>query len=119
VLWTAIPAAVAAWFGGPRPVADRLPGLIDDDLDADDEEPATGEHAAGEPDEHQGDDPGDADGDADGDTYGDTDDEPGEDLDEETGEGTEEAPEPDRESGTAELPGPRDAVEESGEVARE
>lgn len=31
VLWTAVPAAVVVWFGGPRPAAARLPGLIDDD----------------------------------------------------------------------------------------
>jgi hypothetical protein len=31
VLWTAIPASVAAWFGGARPATPGMPGLIDDD----------------------------------------------------------------------------------------
>jgi hypothetical protein len=67
VLWTAVPAAFAAWFGGPRPVG-PLPGLIDDDSVDELEEEA------------------------------------------------EEADEPEPPS---DLPGPRDAVEESGEVARD
>lgn len=33
VLWIALPAAVTAWFGGPRPVPEAMPGLLDDDLD--------------------------------------------------------------------------------------
>ncbi|HEX6355206.1 DUF6350 family protein [Actinophytocola sp.] len=44
VLWTAIPAAVTAWFTGTRPATEPLPGLIDDpedeDEDEDDEPPA-------------------------------------------------------------------------------
>ncbi len=35
VLWIAIPAALAAWFGGPRPVRDPMPGLIDDEPEED------------------------------------------------------------------------------------
>lgn len=71
VLWTAVPGAVAAWFGGPRPAAEPLPGLIDDDP------------------------------------------EPEPELDEEPEEETDEDEPP------ADLPGPRDSVEESGEVARD
>jgi hypothetical protein len=67
VLWTAVPAAVTAWFGGPRPAAEPMPGLIDDP----------------EPDPEE----------------------------EDEEEDDDEAP--------ADLPGPRDAVEESGEVARD
>jgi hypothetical protein len=91
VLWTVVPAAVAAWFGGPRPATQRMPGLIDDEP-----EPAVADE-----------------------------DEPEEDLPEQaeaTGEDAEEEPEddPDEEAeAPAELPGPRDAVEESGEVARD
>ena len=89
VLWTAIPAAVATWFGGPRPAAQRLPGLIDDEP-----EPLVADEEAELDDE--------------------PDDEP-EDATDEVEE-TEDEDEPD---GEPELPGPRDAVEESGEVARD
>jgi len=34
VLWIAIPAALATWFGGPRPARDGMPGLIDDEPEA-------------------------------------------------------------------------------------
>lgn len=88
VLWTAVPAAVATWFGGPRPAARRLPGLIDD-------EP---EPVAVEEEEEPVDEP--------------------EDAEDEAGEPEEEAEEAEEEE-PAELPGPRDAVEESGEVARD
>jgi hypothetical protein len=91
VLWTVVPAAVAVWFGGAHPSAERLPGLIDDEaehatIDEDEpEEPADEEmaEATDEPDEEREEEPD-----------GDPDEEP-------------------------ELPGPRDAVEESGEVARD
>lgn len=64
-LWTVVPGAIAAWFGGPRQATEPMPGLIDDTAeDEPEEEPEEPEH------------------------------------------------EPD-------LPGPRDAVEESGEVARD
>lgn len=69
VLWMAVPGGIAAWFGGPRPAAEPLPSLIDD------EEP-TAEDAADE-------DPEDA------------------------------------EDEHPDVPEPRDAVEESGEVARD
>jgi hypothetical protein len=88
VLWTAIPAAVATWFGGPRPVMERLPGLIDDP------EPVVAEQEDEQ--EHAGEDP-------------EPEDEPAEDTD----------GEPEEEEAETELPGPRDAVEESGEVARD
>jgi len=68
VLWIAIPGAVAAWFGGPRPAAEPLPGLIDDVEEPEDDP---------EPEEEEPTDP------------------------------------------TKDLPAPRDAVEESGEVARD
>ncbi|MBB4912107.1 cell division protein PerM [Actinophytocola algeriensis] len=87
VLWTAVPAAVAAWFGGPRPAAQRLPGLIDDEP-----EPVVVDQEA-EPEDRQ------------------------EDADEEPGEEEDEAEEADDEPD--ELPGPRDAVEKSGEVVRD
>ncbi len=90
VLWTVIPAAVAAWFGGPRPAAERLPGLIDEEP-----EPVATEEP--EPDEEQADREDAAD--------------EKQDEDEEADAEPDEAP--------AELPGPRDAVEESGEVARD
>lgn len=73
VLWTAVPGAIAAWFGGPRP-STELPGLIDDEPEY-------------EPD-------------------------PDPDLDPEPDEPEEDEP-------AADVPGPRDAVEESGEVARD
>jgi hypothetical protein len=101
VLWTAVPGAFVAWFGGPRPAAEPMPGLIDDaheepveeavevPVETDSaEEPVAEESVAEEPDE-----PTEAD-----------DEEP------------EEAP---AEEEGAELPAPRDAVEESGEVARD
>lgn len=39
VLWTAIPGAFVAWFGGPRAAAEPLPGLIDDEPEPDEPEP--------------------------------------------------------------------------------
>lgn len=84
VLWTAIPAAVATWFGGPRPAAAHLPGLIDDEP-YDEEFDEAPEVAHEEPT---------------------AEDEPAEDIEADDEEATE-------------LPGPRDAVEESGEVARD
>lgn len=91
VLWTAIPAAVATWFGGPRPAAQRLPGLIDDEP-----EPLVADEEAVLDDE--------------------PDDEPEDAADEVEETENEDEDEPDEEP---ELPGPRDAVEESGEVARD
>ncbi|MFC4853354.1 DUF6350 family protein [Actinophytocola glycyrrhizae] len=79
VLWTAVPAAVATWFGGPRPAMRRLPGLIDDE---------PGQVIAEE--------------------------EPAPEPADET-----EATEATEEEEPSEVPGPRDAVEESGEVARD
>lgn len=69
VLWMAVPGAFVAWFAGPRPEAEPMPGLIDDDDSQDDE-------------------------------------------DDEDEEDEEDEEQPD-------VPGPRDAVEESGEVARD
>ena len=107
VLWTAVPGAFVAWFGGPRPAAEPMPGLIDDahidDAHEDEpleeavEEPAETDSAevpaAEEPSAEEPDEPAEAD-----------DEEPAEEPAEEEG---------------AELPAPRDAVEESGEVARD
>ncbi|GAB1508583.1 cell division protein PerM [Actinophytocola sp. KF-1] len=93
VLWTVVPAAVTVWFGGPRPAAERLPGLLDDP------EPVADEDA-----EPAGEQPEPAEAAAD---------EPDVDADEEDEEPDEDAETP------AELPGPRDAVEESGEAARD
>ena len=109
VLWTALPASVTAWFGGPRAATAHLPGLIDDDHHHDeyDDEPVAEE-------------PADAD-----------DDEPADDVDEldDDTESETAAPQPraaaddaDEEEADDEhndVPGPRDAVEESGEVARD
>jgi cadmium resistance protein CadD (predicted permease) len=39
VLWTAVPGAVTAWFGGPRRPAEYLPGLLDEPEDDPDDEP--------------------------------------------------------------------------------
>jgi hypothetical protein len=64
VLWTVVPGAIAAWFGGPREAAEPMPGLIEPD----DEEPED---------------------------------------------------QPVKSGIQPEVPGPRDAVEESGEVARD
>jgi len=76
VLWVVVPGAITAWFGGPRPATDPLPGLIDDDP------------------EH----------------------EPDEEPDQEPAEPEEPA---DEDGQCADVPGPRDSVEESGEVARD
>lgn len=103
VLWTAIPAAVAVWFGGPREDRrDGLPGLIEDDLE-DDLEDDTEDDPVAEAD------PVDEIDEAD--EVGDLAEEPEDDLDDE--------PDDEDEDPATELPGPRDAVEESGEVARD
>jgi uncharacterized protein DUF6350 len=73
VLWMAVAGGFTAWFGGPRPATEPMPGLIEPD----DEEDAV-EEVESEADE----------------------------------EGDEDDERPD-------VPGPRDAVEESGEVARD
>ncbi len=102
VLWTAVPAAVAVWFGGPRPAADHLPGLIDDDQEP--ESAGDADPAEERPDQEDAADEEAADEEA-------TD----EDVTDEEADA-----EPDEAAETsAELPGPRDAVEESGEVARD
>ena len=102
VLWTAIPAAVATWFGGPRPAAQHLPGLIDDEP----EPVAVDEEVAEDEEEEPADEPQDVEDEA-------------EDMAAGAGNGNEVgAGEPEEEE-AAELPGPRDAVEESGEVARD
>jgi hypothetical protein len=38
VLWLAVPGGVAAWFGGPRPAAEPMPGLIDPEDEVDEDE---------------------------------------------------------------------------------
>jgi hypothetical protein len=83
VLWTAIPGALTAWFGGPRPAAAPMPGLIDDvhlDEPYDEVELAEAESAKAE---------------------------------------LAEAPADPEDDPANDLPAPRDAVEESGEVARD
>jgi hypothetical protein len=83
VLWTAIPGALTAWFGGPRPAAAPMPGLIDDvhlDEPYDEVELAEAEPAKAE---------------------------------------LAEAPADPEDDPANDLPAPRDAVEESGEVARD
>jgi uncharacterized protein DUF6350 len=96
VLWTAVPAAVTTWFSGPRPEREHLPGLIDAepyDEPYDDFELFEDEFDEPEPEEP-----------VEAAPAGDAEPEP------------DEEPDPDEEP---ELPGPRNAVEESGEVARE
>jgi hypothetical protein len=48
VLWIAVPAAFATWFGGPRPARAAMPGLIDDEPE---EEPDDDDLTDDEPDE--------------------------------------------------------------------
>lgn len=104
VLWTALPAAVTAWFSGPRAATERMPGLIDDDAD----------HIAPEP-EPNADDLDDVEAE---DSPAEAETEEDAEAEEEPEEEPEDEPdeEPDR---ATELPGPRDAMEESGEVARD
>lgn len=54
VLWTVIPGAITAWFGGPRAM-DPMPGLIEDDEEPDDE--LTDEHDEHDHDEQDEDEP--------------------------------------------------------------
>jgi len=91
VLWIAIPAALAVWFGGPRPVRDAMPGLIDDE---------PGEEADEEVAE-----------DSDEDSAEDSDDEPAEDDADESSEESE--PKETSAPSAKDLPAPRDAEEES------
>lgn len=38
VLWMAVPGVIAAWFGGPRPATEPMPGLIEPDPEDDQED---------------------------------------------------------------------------------
>jgi hypothetical protein len=129
VLWTAAPATFVAWFGGPRPVPEPLPALIDDEdaLEPDDEidEPDDGIDEPDEPDDPEPTaagpaDPDAADSDPALDSALDADSEPAEGTDPDLDEHPTEAPDQqDAPDDPAELPSPREAVEESGEVARD
>ncbi|MCT2586062.1 cell division protein PerM [Actinophytocola gossypii] len=50
VLWIGVPAAAVAWFTGPRPLHDPIPGLIpaDEDDEGEEDEESEGETRAGE-----------------------------------------------------------------------
>jgi hypothetical protein len=123
VLWTAVPGAFVAWFGGPRPAAEPMPGLIDDvhedePLEEAVEEPvetdAAEDPVAEDPvaEEPAAEDPGAEEPDAEEPDA----EEPDDPTDKADNEEPEEEP---AEEESAELPTPRDAVEESGEVARD
>lgn len=49
VLWTALPASLVAWFGGPRPAVEPMPSLIDEEPEPEDIEPEDAEPDDTEP----------------------------------------------------------------------
>ncbi|MFL6119291.1 DUF6350 family protein [Actinophytocola sp.] len=141
VVWTAAPGAFVAWFGGPRPVPEPLPSLTDDEDDPEpaeeiaDPDPDADPDAAleDERDAHPNAGPKadfkvdsnverDADPSADSNAECDAaaDAEPKAESDTESDEQLARTPgQQDPTEDPAELPSPRDAVEESGEVARD